>query len=95
MKHLRLNVWSMPSNGMGAQQQMLKLGITWQYAVPQSIIDFDCWDFWNCENIPTPLPKFLKEFYADPHGRIGFGLTLEMANAIKAKQKAHKAKDKP
>jgi hypothetical protein len=36
------------------QAILKRLGITYQVAVPQSLLD--CWHFWNCENVPDELP---------------------------------------
>lgn len=65
-----------------AQTVMKSLGITYQYAIPQSIADR--WDFWNCKNVPSPLPAFLSEITGTPHSYIGYGLSKEMADAIVA-----------
>ena len=42
------------------QKQMKKLGITYNDCEPQMIADQ--WWFFDCENIPEPLPKYLTEF---------------------------------
>lgn len=39
------------------QSQMKALGINYSMAIPQSIADQ--WWFYDCENIPNPLPSFL------------------------------------
>lgn len=64
------------------QNAMKLLGITYQHATPQSI--GDQWWFWNCENIPNPLPTFLSELESDPMDCIGWGLDKETAKLIKA-----------
>lgn len=64
-----------------AQAVMKELGITWQISVPQSM--YDCWEFWNCENVPDELPEFLTEFLNDPTEFIGNGLSKEMAEEIR------------
>jgi hypothetical protein len=40
-----------------AQEAMKILGITYKSAVPESM--FDAWVFFDCENIPETLPKWL------------------------------------
>ena len=62
------------------QVVMKELCITYQHATPQSI--GDQWWFWNCDNIPDSLPKYLYELIVDPMKCIGFGLSEETANAI-------------
>lgn len=54
-----------------AQAVMRRLGITYKKAVPMSISD--SWWFWHCENVPDPLPKFLRPLGLDPeiHGYYG------------------------
>lgn len=63
-----------------AQTVMKDLGITYMYAVPQSIGDM--WQFWRCENIPADLPAYIYPLKADPMQCIGYGLTREMAERI-------------
>jgi hypothetical protein len=63
-----------------AQTVMKELGITYQHATPQSIND--TWQFWNCENVPDPLPHFLSEYKMDPMKMIGWGLTREVAERL-------------
>lgn len=60
---------------------MKELMITYQHATPQSI--GDQWWFWNCENIPDNLPKFITELEIDPMQCIGFGLSKEAAEDIR------------
>jgi hypothetical protein len=60
---------------------MKKLGITYQHSTPQSI--GDQWWFWNCENIPDPLPKHLSILKEDPMKCIGWGLSEEDAKKIR------------
>lgn len=64
-----------------AQKVISELGINYQHSVPQSIND--SWEFWNCENVPDELPKFIKTFDCNPMDRIGFGLNQEDAEAIR------------
>jgi hypothetical protein len=72
------------------QNVMRDLGITYLYAVPQSIAD--CWQFYCCQNVPAELPTFLTTFERkDPHASIGYGLDREMADAIAA----YDAKEQP
>lgn len=47
------------------QVVMKELGITYTHSTPQSLADQ--WWFWNCENVPESLPKFLTELTIDPH----------------------------
>ena len=61
---------------------MQSLGITYQHATPQSIADQ--WWFWNCQNVPETLPKFLSPLTIDPHKCIGSGLSEAEANKIAA-----------
>ena len=63
-----------------AQEVMRELGITYQHSTPQSLVD--SWWFWNCENIPNKLPKYLSELNADPMECIGRGLSKENAELI-------------
>ncbi len=62
------------------QRQMQKLEITVQHSTPQSI--GDQWWFWNCENVPDPLPSYLTLLDVLPHDCIGFGLSKENADKI-------------
>jgi len=57
-----------------------ELGITYQHATPQSVAD--CWQFWNCENIPNELPEYITEFKGNPIDYIGFGLSEETAKEL-------------
>lgn len=79
--HIRFDLWGSPQ-GQHAQDVMRQIGITYQYAVPQSIADQ--WWFWNCENVPEPLPKYMTVLNVKPHEAIGYGLTKEMADEIVA-----------
>ena len=63
-----------------AQVLMKELGITYQHCTPQSIGD-QFW-FWNCENIPENLPKFITIADLNPMEIIGFGLSKEDAQKI-------------
>lgn len=64
-----------------AQEVMGYLGMVYQHATPQSM--YDCWQFWNCENVPSSLPEYLTEFKTDPMEMIGNGLSQEMAEKIR------------
>lgn len=76
-RHLRVDLYIAPKH---AQQCMSDLGITYQKAVPQSL--FDCWWFFNCENIPDSLPDWIENFDVDPMKCIGHGLSEEDAKSI-------------
>ena len=64
-----------------AQEVLKDLGITYQHSTPQSVAD-QFW-FWNCENIPDPLPKFLTAQDWDPMEMVGWGLSKEDAEKIR------------
>lgn len=83
MTHLRYDLWSAQEGGVRghAQHVMRELGITYQYATPQSIADQ--WWFWNCANIPNPLPPYLTVLNIDPLDAIGNGLSKDLAESIK------------
>jgi len=61
------------------QAVMKAVGITFQHAMQQSPGE---WWFWNCENVPERLPKYLSEINLDPTECIGFGLSREGAEKI-------------
>jgi hypothetical protein len=63
-----------------AQIVMKELGITYQHATPQSL--YDCWWFWNCENVPAKLPKYLRPLTLDPLTQVGNGLSQADAEKI-------------
>lgn len=63
------------------QVVMKELGIICQHSTPQSMADQ--WWFWNCENIPDEMPKFLTPLKLDPMTCIGFGLSLSDAEKIR------------
>jgi hypothetical protein len=83
MKHLKLSMIDMPREFGHAQLAMKALGITYQHATPQSM--YDQWWFWNCENIPNPLPGWLSELTVQPMSAVGYGLTKEEALEIQNK----------
>ena len=65
-----------------AQAVMRELGITYQTSTPQSMSD-SFW-FWNCENVPEILPKYITELeISDPLEWVGWGLSEEEALEIK------------
>ena len=64
-----------------AQKVMHDLGITYQHSTPQSL--GDQWWFWNCENIPDELPKYITELNLNPMECIGYGLSEEEALEIR------------
>ena len=62
-------------------KQMKSWGIAYQHVTPQSMGD-SVW-FWNCENVPDSLPKYMSELELDPMDCIGWGLSEEDAIKIK------------
>lgn len=62
------------------QLVMKELGITYRHSTPQSISDE--WWFWNCENIPDVLPKYLRVLNINPFDAIGYGLSQQDAEKI-------------
>jgi hypothetical protein len=65
-----------------AQEYVRSLGITYDHATPQSIAD--CWWFWNCKNVPDPLPAALDLLKVTPRQAIGYGLTKEDAKRLES-----------
>lgn len=83
-KNLRFDILWAPYNDVKQdhpQKVMKELGITYQHATPQSM--GDQWWFWNCENIPEPLPDFLEVADWNPMECIGWGLSKEDAEKIR------------
>lgn len=80
--HLVLDLWQVKGH---AQDCMEALGITYQLAVPQSMSD--CWWFFNCENIPDPLPDCLRFLTWSPQHCVGRGLSQQNADEIEARAK--------
>ncbi len=81
--HLRYSInWGLHNNikQEHPQLEMKKLGIIYQYVTPQSILDE--WWFWNCENVPNPLPEYLEVLNINPFDAIGYGLSKEDAKHI-------------
>jgi hypothetical protein len=78
-KHLRLSCYM--GYNEHPQQTMKRLGITYQHATPQSM--GDQWWFWNCENVPEPLPEHFSILECnDPFEMVGYGLSKEDAKKI-------------
>lgn len=63
------------------EEQMKSWGITYQHITYQPMGD-SVW-FWNCENVPESLPKYMSELKLDPIDCIGWGLLEEEAIKIK------------
>ncbi len=78
MKHLRYDMYRAPEGH--PVTVMHDLGITYQHRTPQSLSDE--WWFWNCSNVPKPLPKYLRALDVDPHEAVGYGLSQEDADKI-------------
>jgi hypothetical protein len=83
MKHLRYDIQRADMSGKAEHPQIVMkgLGITYQHGTPQSIADQ--WWFWNCKNIPDPLPEYLSVLEVDPMRCIGLGLSQEEAESIR------------
>lgn len=64
-----------------AQIVMKELGITYQHSTPQSMGD-QFW-FWNCENVPENLPKYITVADWNPMEMIGWGLSKDDAEKIR------------
>ena len=55
---------------------MRELGITYKLAIAQSL--YDAWWFGGCENVPDPLPPYLRPLVFDsPEGEKHWGLDAE------------------
>lgn len=67
-----------------AQSQMSDLGIKYSHSTPQSMGE-QFW-FWNCENVPDELPKYLQVLNTNPLEAVGFGLSETEAREILAHQ---------
>ena len=83
-KHLRFDYMeaAMGCNETRHAQVVIKeLGITYQHSTPQSMGD-QFW-FWNCENVPDVLPKYLSVADWNPMEMIGWGLSKEDAEKIR------------
>lgn len=81
MIDLWLSLYDAPT-GVHAQTLMKDLGITYRYAVPQSIADG--WQFFNCKNLPTDLPSYIRVMpeTIDYITRVGHGLSVDEANQL-------------
>jgi hypothetical protein len=81
VRHLRYDMMTASldcEESRHAQVVMRELGVTYRLAVPQSMADQ--WWFFDCKNIPEPLPKFLSDSTDDftPLTKlIGWGLSPE------------------
>jgi NADH:ubiquinone oxidoreductase subunit E len=67
MKHLKYCIQTaqmLCGEKRHAQEVMKELGITYRHCTAQSM--FDQWWFWNCDNIPDILPKYLSVLNRDP-----------------------------
>jgi hypothetical protein len=60
--HLRYSYQAAPPGH--AQTVMRSLGIAWTDSTPQTM--GDQWWFWNCTNVPEPLPPYLTKLDANP-----------------------------
>lgn len=76
-KNLRLDLYGVAGH---AEEIMRQLGITYRHATPQSF--YDCWWFWNCENVPDKLPAYIEPLKLTPREAIGRGLSYEDAERI-------------
>lgn len=94
LKHLRFDFYAAYKAGMNerAERIMLELGITYQYVTAHAIAD-QVW-FWNCENIPDELPKYLTVLEADPWKYVGAGLTRLQAENIRLRAELYGGKAK-
>lgn len=63
------------------QQALKRLGVTYQYAIPQSL--FDLWEFWNPENLPDTLPDGFLLVDENPDRWLNRGLSIDMIYEIK------------
>lgn len=81
-RHLRYDIRAAADAGMHAHPQRVMFGlcITYQHATPQSM--GDQWWFWNCENVPEPLPHYLTPLGIDPREAVGYGLSEDDAERI-------------
>ena len=88
MKNVKLCMRSAYEAGFKNHPQkiMKELGVDVFHPVPQSISD--SWDFWGCENLPDPLPDFLREITRPPEKFIGWGLSQGDADRITAHSNA-------
>lgn len=78
MTNLRLSIYLLDKP---AQVYMQELGITYKRSVPQSIADQ--WWFFDCENVPDPLPEHVSLLTATLDSLIGYGLSIEDVKCLK------------
>ena len=64
------------------------LGITYSHMTHQPM--GDCTWYWNCRNVPSTLPYYIKELNIDPMNQIGWDLSEEEAKQIKEMQISNK-----
>lgn len=80
--HLVLDMCGIP---IPASDFMKALGITYQLAVPQSMTD--TWWFFNCDNMSDAMPSRLRVLDTTAQQCVGWGLSQQMADEIKAWRK--------
>ena len=83
MKHLRYNYMTANlscNEHRHAQVIMKELRIKYQFGTPQTAHD-EYW-FWNCENLPEELSKFISELGFGPEICIGYGLNSDDVKSI-------------
>ncbi|KAA8698646.1 hypothetical protein [Pseudomonas proteolytica] len=80
--HLILDMCGIP---IPASDFMKALGITYQLAVPQSMTD--TWWFFNCDNMSDATPSRLRVLDRTAQQCVGWGLSQQMADEIKAWRK--------
>lgn len=56
---------------------MRRLGITYEHVTPPST--GTSWSFWNCSNVPDPLPPFLQPLTVAPMDAVGYEPSREVA----------------
>lgn len=81
--HLKLDLIGLHLSGdeyKHPQKIMKDLGIEYELGVPQSIAD--CWQFFNCSNIPDNLPNYINVFNHEPLEYIGWGLSPHEARSL-------------
>jgi hypothetical protein len=64
------------------QEVMKRLGITYEIATPQSLVDR--WWFWGCRNVPDELPDWLTVLPLSPREAVGHGLSMADALRLEA-----------
>lgn len=76
-QHLILSLYDLTEH---AQQYMKRHGISYEKAVATPITD--SWTFFNCSNVPDPLPDDLMVMKKDAFAWVGRGLSHEDAEAL-------------